>query len=680
MLQNDKISDMLRQDLLALTTDDLTVLSNRGLVKRALKELEEGELSYELTQDTQGNVSVRWSDVECVLPATEELSDRHCNCSATSVCRHLIRSILIYQRIQKAKPDSQTSSQFWNPGEISDAELGNYFNKTTITRARSEFDSGHVIELIKSNKPVARIHTLAYTVRFLVPGDIRYTYCDCSEPAPCRHVLYSVWAFRKLQPEQISGIISTQQEAAPIPVDVLNDIEDNLNSLLESGIKGVNKAYIGRNRHLEQNCRASSLIWLAEIIAEIIQETERYESRDARFSATRVVELVGELCIRSDAICNDTGAVPQLFIRGSASDKLTDIGAARLISLGCGVQVRHKNVQLTTYLQDTDSGSVVAICHDFPESEDNTRDFWQLAQNNAVKQVSFTTLSAGQMLVKGGKRTPNYQFLPGRAQVVVNPQTFQWESLRPPLLVEDFNSLRAYLELLPPTSLRPRRLTENFHVFQICQLHNVEFCNVEQAVKARLFDQSNNQAVLKFPYLYRSRIGTEALLKYVTKPLLFVAGHAHLTTEGLVIIPVSLIFEVDNKRVMLQPWICGADFERVKYEGKLLLDDSRIELSNKHPINLVLEELQQVLSDLFIMGLERVDAQVIHEWRRVYSYGQSIGFSYLLELISQLIKLFEQRLERENGAVMCEVGIDFNSSVAQLVLQVCVLVRLSQDI
>ncbi|RUS99151.1 hypothetical protein DSM106972_078530 [Dulcicalothrix desertica PCC 7102] len=672
---------MSRQDLLALTTDDLTVLSNRGLVKRALKELEEGKLSYELTQDTQGNISVRWSDVECILPATEELSDRHCNCSATTVCRHLIRSILIYQRTQEAKPDSQTSSQFWNPGDISDAELSNYFNKTIITRAKSEFDSGHVIELIKSNKPVARIHTLAYTVRFLVPGDIRYTYCDCSEPAPCRHVLYSVWAFRKLQPEQISGIISTQQEAAPIPVDVLNDIEDNLNSLLKSGIRGVNKAYISRLRRLEQNCRASSLIWLAEIIAEIIQETERYESRDARFSPIRVVELVGELCIRSDAIRNDTGAVPQLFIRGSQTDKLTDIGAARLISLGCGVQVRHKNVQLTTYLQDTDSGSVVAIYHDFPDSQDdNLVDFWQLAQNNAFKQVSFATLSAGQMLVKGGKRTPNYQFLPGRAQVVVNPQTFEWESLRPPLLVEDFNSLRAYLELLPPTSLRPRRLTENFYVFQIHQLQSVEFCNVEQVVKARLFDQSNNQAVLKFPYLYRSRIGTEALLKYVTNPLLFVAGHAHLTTEGLVIIPVSLIFEVDNKRVMLQPWICGADFERVKYEGELLLDGSQLDLSNKHPINLVLEELQQVLSDSFIIGLERVDAQVIHEWRRVYSYGQSIGFSYLLEPISKLVKIFEQRLERENGAVMSEAITDFNSSVAQLVLQVCVLVRLSQDI
>lgn len=375
------------------------------------------------------------------------------------------------------------------------------------------------------------------------------------------------------------------------------------------------------------------------------------------------------------------GTVPQLFIRGSQTDKLTNIGAARLISLGCGVQVRHKNIQLTTYLQDTDSGSVVAICHDFPDSQDdNPVDFWQLAQNNAFKQVSFATLSAGQMLVKGGKRTPNYQFLPGRTQVVVNPQTFEWESLRPPLLVENFNSLRAYLELLPPTSLRPRRLTENFHVFQIRQLQSVEFCNVEQVVRARLFDQSNNQAILKFPYLYRSRIGTEALLNYLTQPLLFVAGHAHLSTEGLVIIPVSLIFEMDNKRVMLQPWICGADFLQQNTDESKLFDGSQLDLSNKHLINLVLEQLQQVLSDLFIMGLERVDAQVLHEWQRVYNYGQSLGFSYLLESISKLIKIFEQRLEQENGAVMSEAITNFNSSVAQLVLQICVLIRLSQDI
>ncbi len=201
----------MRQDLLALTTDDLAVLSNRGLVKRALKDLDEGSLSYEAVEDLHGNVCLRWSDeVECILPLEEELSDRHCTCAATTICRHLIRSVIAYQRTTNSQSQVDTKSIAWNPGEISDTELAKYFNKATLTRTRQSFESGHIIELIKSSKPIARIHTLAYTVRFLVSGDIRYTYCDCSD-APCRHVLFAVWAFRLLPPDRECGIISTMK-------------------------------------------------------------------------------------------------------------------------------------------------------------------------------------------------------------------------------------------------------------------------------------------------------------------------------------------------------------------------------------------------------------------------------------------------------------------------------------
>ncbi|WP_148662737.1 hypothetical protein [Scytonema hofmannii] len=115
------------------------------------------------------------------------------------------------------------------------------------------------------------------------------------------------------------------------------------------------------------------------------------------------------------------------------------------------MQVQRQNVRLIAYLQDTDSGTVVAVCQDFAESSQEANieppELWKMAEKLAFKQVSFTTLGAGEMLVKGGKRTPNYQFLPSRTQVIVNPQSFEWESLRSPLLVEDFHSLRSRVEI-----------------------------------------------------------------------------------------------------------------------------------------------------------------------------------------------------------------------------------------
>ena len=54
---------MPRADLLALTLDDLNVLSNRGLVKRAQRELESEEFTCQSAESDDGTVTlpvVRW--------------------------------------------------------------------------------------------------------------------------------------------------------------------------------------------------------------------------------------------------------------------------------------------------------------------------------------------------------------------------------------------------------------------------------------------------------------------------------------------------------------------------------------------------------------------------------------------------------------------------------------------
>ena len=575
---------MFDSDLLALTNDDLTVLSNRGLVKRSLKELNSNKFTYQIIEN-EAETIVLWSDdVKCILPATEKISDRHCTCSATNICRHLIRSILLYQQKHqelKKGNNSQTtetevipeneqkeeeekeiknisSTKPWNPAIISDTQLASYFSKATLTRYRNEFESDRVIEVIKGIKPIARIHSLAYTVRFLVEGNLDYTYCDCNETAPCRHVLYAIWAFRLLDKDKTSGIISTQKEALPIPVPLLNEIDRTLQDLLIVGIRGISTSLVGRLQRLENDCRDAELIWLAEIISELIQEYDRYTNRDARFSAVKVTELIGELCIRSDAIRNNIDTVPQLFIRGSKTDRLTEISASRLIGLGCGVQVKKQSVILTAYLQDSNSGTVVAVCQEFVNPEDRSEQplLGELAQKALFKRVSFTNLGAGQILTKGGKRSPNYQFFPGRRQMAINPQTFEWSKLRSPLLVEEFDVLQAHLQLLPPASVCPRRLTENFYVLAVDTVESVRFSPVEQETTATLFDRQKNTIHLKFPYNSCAKAGTELLSCLKSQQIKFVAGRVYGNTSGVTIEPISVVTEEEGKTIDLTTLDC----------------------------------------------------------------------------------------------------------------------------
>src|SRR5204862_5522054 len=116
----------------------------------------------------------------------------------------------------------------WDPGQIGDDVLSAVFRPAAIAKARGEFQQGLLVELVRSAKPSARFHVPPHTVRFLVPGDIRYTHCDCAEPAPCRHVPLAVWAFRMLESSAAAGLLSTQQVALSVPNALVDDLEETL--------------------------------------------------------------------------------------------------------------------------------------------------------------------------------------------------------------------------------------------------------------------------------------------------------------------------------------------------------------------------------------------------------------------------------------------------------------------
>ncbi|MGF1493733.1 MAG: hypothetical protein ACFBSC_15010 [Microcoleaceae cyanobacterium] len=719
---------MLRQDLLALTTDDLIVLSNRGLVKRATKELETGQLSYELVVDSAGTVTVQWSDeIECILPADSTLGESRCSCPATTICRHLIRSVLAYQLDypatdnqitadpQAATPESTTDPghepeatpedipvtplSSWNPGEISDEDLTRFYSKTELSRLRKIFEAGQVMELIKSSKPVARFHSLPYTVRFLVPQDIRYTYCNCSEAAPCSHVPLAVWGFRWLSPDQTNGIVETRSTSLEVPTTLLDDLETTLVQSVQAGFANLDATLVGRWKRLESQCRAEGLVWPAEIILELMTERDRYLNHDARFSPARISELVGELCIRLDAIHSNPPTIPRLFIQGSSTDCTTNIGSGRLIGLGCGVQLGRRNFRFSAYLQDVDSGMVVALCRDYPiqaESDDPAnqplQSFAQIAQTPIKKGISWSALGAGQLLIQGAKLTPSRELTLNRAKATLNPQALHWEQLRSPLLVEDFSELQAHLQALPPACLQPRRLTDHFYVCPVTEVRQVEFDPTEQAVVAHLQDAQGKSLRLVHPYTSQGKAGVEQLLIKLQSPtqqLKFVAGQVFLKAEGLVVSPISLAFEQNSSeslssptnpskstktRTLLQPWIAKASSKSDNSKSNLLNSNELIETEQEsHPITSPLTTFLTIglntFAELLITGLSRSSELDLQACRELKQLAEQLGFYRLTPGIHQLI----EQLENKGHNLQWQ-----SDMAAQKILELIVWIHLAQ--
>lgn len=628
---------MPRADLLALTLDDLTALTNRGTVKRAQREIEAKEVTLDLIEGEDGTLHAKWSDgVECFIPGGVVVARSRCTCPATDLCRHVIRTVLAYQARSHDTPSAH-EAKAWNPGDITDEEIARHFKPVNITLARTQFQNGLLIEVLKGEKPTARFHDLACTLRFQVPGDVRYVHCDCSEEPPCVHVPLAIWAFRRLAADSNAAIVSTQEKPLPVPTDVLDAIEELLLAGMELGLSGSGDAWRDRLTRLEERCRKASLIWPAELVAELVHLCDQYAKHDAGFNPDGFVERVGELMIRCRAIRSNTGAVPQLLIRGSASDHWTDLASSRFVGLGCSVQPGRRSVTLTSFLQDANSGSMVAISREFPDppagSEDKPRDFPQLALTPVVKGANFAQVGSGQLLTQGGKRATNHELVLGRAKAMVNPQNYSWENLRAPVQAETFAEIRERLKLLPPSSLRPRRVAEDFHVCAVAGVENAMFDAATQSVQATLKDSRGDLALLRHPFTSRGREGVEKLLDgLVNTPahVRFVAGPMRNTANGLCVEPSAVVLE-DSARKLIQPWIDRAhDARGVEQMASLLMTVT-------DPIEAFRRDWLTCVSEVMILGLRRADAGVLRMWQNLLQNAEDLGLERMAAMIRPMV-------------------------------------------
>lgn len=606
-------------------------------------------MTAELAEDAKGTVVAKWSDdVTCTLPGGKTLSDARCTCPSTELCRHAVRTVLAYQArnasaTPKGEGEAAPAPVAWNPGDISDDELAKHFKPVALGQARSQYEKGLLVELLKSHKPSVRFHDLACTLWFQVPGDPRYVHCDCADAPPCAHVPLAVWAFRNLPEGQFAGIVSTQKRSLPVPVEALDRVEAVLLEGAETGLAGGGAALRDKLARAEVACRDAALVWPADVLADLVHRYEQYAAHDARFAPDEFADLMGELALRADAIRNDTGAVPQPLVRGSANDRVTELGSARYIGLGCGVKVSRRCATVVAYLQDADSGSMVAVSREFPDPADDSPDqpkpFWQLAQTAAVKGATYAMLGAGQLLAAGGKRSTSYQLVLGRTSATVNMQAFTWEQLRPPVLAERFADARARLGALPPAALRPRRVAENFQVCAVREVEHAEFRPDTQTVEAVVLDADGEPALLRHPFTGRGEEGAERMLARLTAEpgaLRFVTGHARLSGTELVIEPVALVFD-GAVRSVVQPWVdrLGDAPSAEKLEAE--------EAVRAHPCDEWVRDLLGATGELFLTGLKRAGAPVLKAWRDLAARAEQLGLARMGALAARVASGLETK-------------------------------------
>ncbi len=653
-----------RKDILAISEEALESLTNRGTLRRAKKEVDGEKVTCQWNGKEDGTIIAVWSDgATCTIEPETSLGDADCTCPASSVCRHLVRTVLAYSSKVGHREEAPTGP--WNPGDITDEQLASVYAKRVITAAKKEFEEGLLVEVVRSEKPFAVIHGLGVTIRFPVQGDVRYAQADTSGQTAEKATINAVKAFRLLPAESNAGYVVTGKGDKRAPADIVDDGESLVTEIIQFGFAGASTHLPRLLSSLEDRCRSANLVWPAEILSDLSEETKRYNSHDSLFSPENCVELLAEWLVRSDALSSLTGTVPSLLISGTRHDVPQALSRRRLVGLGCAPTVRKNGVVLRAYLQDQESGALTFLERRFKDPEDSEpKSFTHLANAPVVKGASLKDLATYHILIGSGKRSPSGRLIPGR-KVAASPQTYEWENLREPLRVENLIELKNRLSCLPPTPLRPRNERTNFHVIPVSTVTDIHFDSVHQTAVATFTDKEGAEFFLCHPYISRGAQGFEKLLQTLSRTdiaIKFVAGTVNLQPRGITIEPTAIVFEEDGVRSAIQPWL----------QAKELSNSD--EIKRKHQSSVATSPLRRwficvndALAELLIMGLVRSDQTIVSHWAQITKEAESLGLGKLSDLAGRIHLQLENHLHQRDKSYDDVLAATKELSVAVLI-------------
>ncbi|MCX4695555.1 hypothetical protein [Streptomyces sp. NBC_01408] len=580
----------IRADLLALDAGTLAELANRGLVKRAVKELDAGAGAM-VSPDGDDTLHGRFPDgTRAALPPGAGLGQGTCTCGAPGICRHLLGLVLAYQRTAAAPGPSPTTgaegeaeereaavgeaaagaAAAWSPGDLDDEALASAVGSRAVAAARRVLARGYTAQLHHptAEEPVAWAELPTCTVRFPVPAPdgVGHAVTDAAGDRRGEMIVLAVWAFRAavddgpagpLTQVDVGGSAARSSSGGP----ELDTAAALLHDLLLDGAGHAGPVLATALRRVRDQLSDRALHWPAGTLTELVEQLDDHAARGARYRAERHALLITEFHARlraaraaTDAATgatDETGtarrsplAVSQVLGSGERGD--TALRRVRLTALGCRISGTPQDRTAEVFLAHGAAGTALVL-----------RRRWELAEGQeptgpelAARRLAGSSLGAvarGNLVSDSASRTPARSVVIGGARLAstgVTPVGSAWEDLPEPLLLRDFAAHARALEQLPPFLVRPRIEADSVHVVEVHAVEEIGYDPAQQRLEARVRDARGAVATVSAAYNPYSPDSLDVLagaLDGGRGEVRYLSAFVHGTGHGLSFDPIAVM-------------------------------------------------------------------------------------------------------------------------------------------
>ncbi|MGW7298234.1 hypothetical protein [Streptomyces sp. NPDC054829] len=497
---------MSRADLLALTPETLVSLANRGLVKRAEKDLAAGA-GPEVTVADDTTVIGRFPDgTVTALPPGRGLDGAECGCAAAGICRHRICLVLAYQR--STEGGERTEFVDWSPGECDDEALEAVLGRPALHAARRTLDRGYTARLHRPTPadPTPRAELPTCTVRFPVPHEPGYALTDAADDLRGEVVALAVWAFRTADAEETNTEkedaegrdteVSVGGRTAPSGrgEQALRSALALADDLLLDGVPQAGPVFAGSLGRARDTLASAALHWPAGAVAELVEQLAAYAVRGARYDPERVARLLTELHARQRA-----AALDPVGVLGTKEAPQTPLRRVRLVALGCRIGGTDRDRTAEVCFAHPEAGVVLVLRRSWDVPEDQSPTGHDLAARRVLGS-SLRALAAANVVSEHTARAADRTVTISRGRVSstsVTPVGTAWLDLPAPLLLKDTAAHLKTLAGRPPRLIRPRVEAESVHVVEIAAVGPAGYDPAAQRLEAVAHDPAGNEVLVR---------------------------------------------------------------------------------------------------------------------------------------------------------------------------------------
>lgn len=303
--------------------------ANKGLYKRAIKEIEQGvTVQYEITDE---HVIGTLSDgTVCRMMGRIDAFD--CSCPSDKICKHVLIAILYHKQNKRTEGESgEQRSDFSWLLTLSTDEIARQFSLSQIEEVLFRLPYEEEIRCTEKQFLTIRLQEQRVDVIFEEEADMSRTVCNCRAKDACVHRLEALLRYRALH--HIHDLPDRTADVS-IPHDLVAECRQLIEEIMNLGLTRLPERIVSRLESTAIAAHNGQLPAIERSLRGLQGELALFFARHARFSPGVFLDRLTQAYMSLVALEQDVSITQKQQIIGQFKSVYHMIPRLELYALG----------------------------------------------------------------------------------------------------------------------------------------------------------------------------------------------------------------------------------------------------------------------------------------------------------------------------------------------------------